>query len=111
MMGARFVGVYADDALGVLHPGQVLGGAGDADVYDDVGLDGAAALAYLQLVRQPAAVHEGARAGEHAAYPVRKAAHEFQVLLLFYAAAAGHDDLGVLEPAPTPCPCRTSSSS
>ena len=50
--------VHAHYAFGVLHAGKVLRGAGNADVYYEVGLYGAAALAELRFMRHPAAVRK-----------------------------------------------------
>ena len=52
----RVVCIYAHNALGVLHTGKILSGTGDADVYNELRLDGAAALTELAFVPHPAAV-------------------------------------------------------
>ena len=59
--GGFGVFVDRDDRLGGLHAGPVLDGAGDADGHVQLGGDGLAGLADLELVRVPAGV--GDRAG------------------------------------------------
>ncbi len=60
--GSGIVLVDGDDALGILHTGLVLDGAGDTQSNVDLGMDGLAGLADLMVSSQPASI---ARHGEH----------------------------------------------
>ena len=65
--GSGIVLVHGDDALGILHAGLVLDGAGDAQCDVDLGMDGLAGLANLMVGREPAVVYYRAAAADNAA--------------------------------------------
>ena len=55
--GGGVVLVDSDDAFGVLHTGQMLDGAGNAQGHVDLRVDGLAGLAHLVSVSDPASVN------------------------------------------------------
>ena len=65
--GRGLVFVDGDDALGILHTGLVLDGAGDAQGDIDLGVDGFTGLAHLVIGTQPTGVDNGAGRADHAA--------------------------------------------
>ena len=69
---AALVLVHGDDALGVLHAGLVLDGAGDTQGHIDLGMHGLTGLAHLVVGGHPARVHH--RTGEAPTTPPRTSA-------------------------------------
>ena len=65
--GSGFVLIDRNDALGILHTGKVLNGAGNTESYIDLGTDGLAGLPDLMIGREPAGVHSGTAAADYAA--------------------------------------------
>ena len=59
--------VDGDDDLGILHAGEMLDGAGDADRDVEVGRDDLAGLADLPVVRRVAGIDRGARGADRGA--------------------------------------------
>ena len=59
--------VHGDDALGVLHTGQVLDGTGDTQSDIDLGTNGLTGLADLMISREPTSIHSGTAAAYYAA--------------------------------------------
>src|SRR5690242_8889619 len=59
--------VDGDDDLRVLHPGEMLDGAGDADGDVELGRDDLAGLPHLVVVRHEAGVDRGARGADRGA--------------------------------------------
>src|SRR3954464_15315870 len=95
----RGVGVLVDrhDVLGALHAHLVLDGAGDAGGQVELRRDRLAGLADLPGVREPARVHHGARGGHRAAHGTGELLEHLEALGLAEAAAAGDQDVGVLD--------------
>ena len=77
--------------------GQVLAGAGDADRDVEVRRDHLAGEADLQRHRHPAQVDDGAAGADGAAQHARQLSQRLEAFGAAEAAAAGDDDLGVLE--------------
>ena len=65
--GGGLILVDRDDALGILHAGQVLDRAGNAEGNIDLGTDGLAGLSDLMVGREPAGIHSGTAAADNAA--------------------------------------------
>ena len=65
--GSGLVLVHGDDALGILHTGLVLDGAGDAQSDIDLGMHGLTGLADLVVSGDPAGVHAGTGGAHDAA--------------------------------------------
>ena len=87
--------VDRDDDLRVLHAGEVLDGARDADRDVEVGRHDLAGLAHLPVVGRVARVHRGARGAHGGAELVGDGLEVgLEVLGLAHGAAARHDDLG-----------------
>ena len=93
--GGFGVAVDGDDGFALVHAGEMLDGAGDADGDVELGLDGLAGLADLFGVGAPAGVDDGAGGADGGAELVGEG---FDVLGEAFgaadAAAAGDDDLG-----------------
>ena len=93
--GGFGVAVDGDDGLALIHAGEVLDGAGDADGNVELGLNGLAGLADLLGVGAPAGVDDGAGGSDGSAELVGES---FDVLGEAFGAAnaatAGDDDVG-----------------
>ena len=89
--------VDRDDRARALHADLVLDRAGDADRDVELRRDGLAGLADLRRVRVPARVDDGARRGDRAAERLRELLDEREALGRAEPAAAGDDDVGVLD--------------
>ena len=93
--GGFGVAVDGDDGLALVHAGEMLDCAGDADGDVELGLDGLAGLADLFGVGAPAGVDDGAGCADGCAELVGES---FDVLGEAFgaadAAAAGDDDFG-----------------
>ena len=85
--------VDGDDDLAVLHAGQVLDGAGDADGDVELGRHDLAGLADLVVVGHEAGVDRGARGADGGAELVGERLEHLEVLARAHAAAARDDDL------------------
>ena len=96
--GGFGVAVDGDDGLALVHAGEMLDGAGDADGDVELGLDGLAGLADLLGVGAPAGVDDGAGGSDGGTELVGE---RFDVLGEAFgaadAAAAGDDDVGLGE--------------
>ena len=96
--GGFGVAVDGDDGFALVHAGEVLDGAGDADGDVELGLDGLAGLADLLGVGAPAGVDDGASGSDGGTELVGEG---FDVLGEAFgaadAAAAGDDDVGFRE--------------
>ncbi len=95
--GGGGVLVDGDDDVGAGHACHVLHGAGDAAGDVELGLHGAAGLADLVVGGYPSGVHRGAGGADCAAERLGEIADEGEVLRLSETAAAGDDDLRVLQ--------------
>src|ERR687895_1192350 len=89
--------VDRDDVLGVLHADLVLDGPRDPGRQVELRRDRLAGLADLGRVRVPAGVHHRAGGGHCAAERVGQLLGELEALGLAESAAAGDQDLGVLD--------------
>src|SRR5580692_8864329 len=85
-----FVLVDRHDGLAVLHAGEMLDRAGDADGNIKVGRHDLAGLADLVVVRHVAGIDRGAAGAEL----VGQRLEDLEVIAAAHAAAAGHHDLG-----------------
>src|SRR5215208_5637786 len=89
--------VDRDDVLRRLHADLVLDGARDAGRQVELRRDRLAGLANLRGVRVPARVDDGAGSRDGATQGVGERLAQFEALGLAQAAAAGHEDPGVLD--------------
>src|SRR5471032_1749211 len=89
-----FVFINSHDGLAVLHPGEMLDRAGDADGDVEIGSDHLAGLADLVIVRHVARIDRRAAGAEARTQRVGKLLEDLEVLAAAETAAAGHDDLG-----------------
>src|SRR5580698_10150102 len=89
-----FVLVDRHDGLAVLHAGEMLDRAGDADGNIKVGRHDLAGLADLVVVRHVAGIDRGAAGAEAGAELVGQRLEDLEVIAAAHAAAAGHHDLG-----------------
>src|SRR5699024_3107067 len=85
--------VDGDNRAGVLDPGQVLEGAGDAKAHVQIRRDDLAGLADLHVVGHIAGIDRGTRGADPGADLVGKVVDELEVLFAADPAPAG-DDLG-----------------
>src|ERR1700727_1739923 len=83
------------DDLGILHAGEMLDRAGNADGDIKLGRYHLAGLADLPVVRRVASIHRGARGANRGADLVGERLDIFgEILAALHGAATGHDDLG-----------------
>src|SRR3984885_7163746 len=89
-----FILVDRDDHLGILHAGEVLDRAGNADRDIELRRHHLAGLADLPVVRRIAGVNRGARGADAGAELVGERLDIFgEILAALHGAAAGNDDL------------------
>src|SRR6185437_5396394 len=88
-----FVLVDGGDDLGVLHAGQMLNGAGDADRDVEIGSHDLAGLADLIVVRHEARIDRRARRADRGVQLVRDLVEHVEIVARLHAAAAGDYDL------------------
>src|SRR6185436_3837963 len=86
--------VDGDDGLAVLHAGEMLDRAGDADGNVEVGRHHLAGLADLVVVRHVTGIDRGAAGAEAGAELVGERLEDLEVVAAAHAAAARDDDLG-----------------
>src|SRR4051794_11566263 len=89
--------VDRDDVLRGLHADLVLDRAGDAGREVELRRDGLARLADLRRVRVPAGVDDRARRGDRATERAGELLERLEALGVAEAAAAGDEDVGVLD--------------
>src|SRR5712691_7891887 len=86
--------VDRDDDLGILHPGEVLDRARNADRDIELGGDDLAGLADLVVVGNKAGIDRGARGADRGAELVGDLLQEVEVVARLHAATARDDDPG-----------------
>src|SRR5256886_1819458 len=92
------VDVDDEDLLRLLHPGEVLYGATDADRDVELRPDRHPGLADLERLRDPSAVDRLARRGDRSAEPIRELLQHREVLRVGEPVSSAHDDVGLLRP-------------
>jgi hypothetical protein len=92
--GGLGVLVDGDDDLAVLHPCEVLNGAGDAHGDIQPRRDHLARLPHLQVVRHIPRVHRGAARAHARAEQVTQLLEDREVFAFLHATATGDDDAG-----------------